>query len=124
MPKILLVDDEPDIVKVLAKELRACGYEVMTALTAKDGIKTAQEVLPDLILMDLLLPDIGGADAVKMIKALPELKNTPVIFLTAMITPAEEQGASLKINVGDDWYETLAKPYDKADLLLKIQEAL
>ena len=122
MPKILLVDDELDVLKVLAKELRAVGYEVMTASTGREGIKQAQDILPDLILMDLLLPDIGGAEAVKILKASPELKKTPVIFLTAMVTPAEDQGEPLKINVGEDWYETVAKPYDKADLLLKIQE--
>ena len=124
MSKILLVDDEFDVLRVLAKELNAAGYEVVTALTAQEAIKKAKEVLPDLILMDLILPDIGGADAVKMIKDIPELKNKPVIFLTAMVTATEERGEALKINVGDVWYETVSKPYDKADLFLKIQNKL
>jgi CheY-like chemotaxis protein len=124
MSKILLVDDEFDVLRVLAKELNAAGYEVVTALTAQEAIKKAKEVLPDLILMDLILPDIGGADAVKMIKDIPELKNKPVIFLTAMVTATEERGEALKINVGDVWYETDSKPYDKADLFLKIQNKL
>jgi len=124
MPKILLVDDEADVLKVLAKELNAAGYETVTASTAKEGIRKAQEASPDLILMDLILPDISGADAVKMIKEAPGLKHTPVIFLTAMVTSSEERGEDLRIHVGSDWYETISKPYDKADLFAKIQEKI
>jgi len=124
MAKILVVDDEFDVLKVLSKELSAAGYQVVTALTGKEGIKKAQENLPDLILMDILLPDIDGADAVKQMKNYPELKNKPVIFLTAMVTQSEEQNSALKINIGDDWYETVSKPYDKADLFSKIQKKL
>lgn len=124
MPKILLVDDETDVLKVLAKELSAAGYETVTASTAKEGIRKAKEALPDLILMDLILPDIGGADAVKMIKEDPALKDKPVIFLTAMVTSSEERGEDLRIHVGNDWYETVSKPYDKADLFEKIEKKI
>lgn len=124
MSKILVIDDEVDVLKVLNKELRAAGYDVVMACTAREGIGKAQEALPDLILMDLLLPDMNGADAVKRIRAIPGLKGRPVIFLTAMVTPSEERGESFKINVGDDWYETVAKPYDKVNLLTKIQNAI
>jgi two-component system alkaline phosphatase synthesis response regulator PhoP len=124
MVKILVVDDELDVLKVLSKELSVAGYDVVTATTGKQGIKQAQDTLPDLILMDILLPDIGGADAVKVIKSYPELKDKPVIFLTAMVTATEEQNDALKIHVGDAWYETVAKPYDKADLFSKIQKKL
>ena len=124
MLSILVVDDEADVLKVLAKELTAAGYKVVTATTAKEGIQKAQETLPDLILMDLLLPDMGGADAVKIIKGYAELKDKPVLFLTAMVTPSEDKGEALSINVGEDWYETVAKPYDKADLLSKIQKKI
>ena len=124
MAKILLVDDEIDILKVLSKELAAAGHEMITAITAKEGIEKAQRTTPDLILMDILLPDIGGADAVKIIKSFPELKAIPVIFLTAMVRPSEERREALKINVGSDWYETVGKPYDKVDLFTKIQAAL
>ena len=96
MLSILVVDDEADVLKVLAKELTAAGYKVVTATTAKEGIQKAQETLPDLILMDLLLPDMGGADAVKIIKGYPELKDKPVLFLTAMVTPSEDKGEDRK----------------------------
>jgi len=124
MPKILLVDDETDVLKVLAKELNAAGYETVTAITAKEGIRKAQEALPDLILMDLILPDISGADAVKIIKEIPALKDKPVIFLTAMVTSSEEMREDLRIHVGDVWYETVSKPYDKKDLFAKIESKI
>lgn len=124
MKKILVVDDEPDILKVLAKELVVAGYHVTTAVNAKDGIQKAKEIVPDLILMDLILPDMGGAEAVKVIKGYPELRLKPVIFLTAMVKPEEETGSPLKINIDESWYETVAKPYDRGDLLVKICEIL
>ena len=124
MRKILVVDDEPDILKILSKELGAAGYAVLTAATAREGIQKAKELAPDLILMDLILPDMGGAEAVKTLKVFPQLQNTPVIFLTAMIKPDEQQGEPLDINVSEHWYETVAKPYDKQELLSKIQKNL
>lgn len=124
MKKILVVDDEPDVLKVLAKELVVAGYHVTTAVNAKEGIQKAKEIIPDLILMDLILPDMGGAEAVKIIKGYPELRLKPVIFLTAMVKPEEETGSPLKINIDESWYETVAKPYDRGDLLAKICEIL
>jgi len=124
MKKILVVDDEPDILKVLAKELVIAGYHVTTAVNAKESIQKAVELIPDLILMDLILPDMGGAEAVKVIKGYPELRSRPVIFLTAMIKPEEETGSPLRINIDEFWYETVAKPYDRNDLLSKIQKIL
>ncbi|HOD11681.1 MAG TPA: response regulator [Candidatus Omnitrophota bacterium] len=124
MKKILVVDDEPDVLKVLAKELTVAGYHVTTAVNAREALQKVKDILPDLILMDLILPDIGGAEAVKVLKGYPQLRLTPVIFLTAMIKPEEEIGSPLKINIDDCWYETIAKPYDRNDLLLKVQNIL
>ncbi|MCX5681076.1 MAG: response regulator [Candidatus Omnitrophica bacterium] len=123
MLKILAIDDEPDFLKVLAKDLESRNYEMLTASTAKEGIKKAIESLPNLILMDILLPDMGGADAIKAIKAHPELSKTPVIFLTAIVKP-EEGEHSMEINIDENWYLAIAKPYDKNYLISKIEEAL
>ena len=124
MPKILVVDDEPDVLKVVEKQLSFAGYEVVTAKTAQEGINKAKELAPDLILMDLILPDMGGADAIKRLRNYPELKAKPVIFLTAMVKPEEELQDALKVNIDEDWYETIAKPFEKEDLLAKIKEKL
>ncbi|MDP8266179.1 MAG: response regulator [Candidatus Aceula meridiana] len=124
MATILIVDDEPDILKVLEKDVLEGGYEVVTAKTAKESIDKAKEVAPDLILMDVLLPDMGGADAIKVLRNYPEFKTTPVLFITAMVKPEEERHGSLKINIDEDWYETIAKPFERDELLGKIKELL
>lgn len=124
MAKILVVDDEVDILKVLEKELSAAGYDVVVAQTAKEGIEKAIETLPDLILMDVILPDMGGAEAVKAMHNDPKLKDIPIIFLTAMVKPEEEKNDSFKINVNEIWYETVGKPFDRADLFSKIAEKI
>lgn len=123
MPKILAIDDEIDFLKVLSKDLETKGYEVSTAMTAKDGIKKAREILPNLIFMDVLLPDMGGADAIKALKAYPELLKTPVILLTGIVKP-EEGEHSLEINIDENWYLAIAKPYDKEYLLSQVAEKL
>ncbi len=124
MKKILVVDDESDVLKVLAKELTVAGYHVTTAVNAREALEKAKDIVPDLVLMDLILPDMGGAETVKTLKGYPQLRLTPVLFLTAMIKPEEEIGSPLKINIDDCWYETIAKPYDRNDLLLKVENIL
>jgi CheY-like chemotaxis protein len=124
MSKILVVDDEPDILTILNKELTSAHYHVVSARTGQEGIDRNKEECPDLILMDVLLPDMNGAEAIKILQAYPEYKNIPVIFLTAMVKPDEESQGSLKINVDDRWYLTIAKPFDRIKLLSIIDQQL
>ncbi len=124
MSKILVVDDEPDILTILERELASAHHQVIVARTGQEGIDRAKEEHPDLIVMDMLLPDMNGAEAVKALAAYPEYKNIPVIFLTAMVKPEEESSGSLKINVDDRWYLTIAKPFDRTDLLSIIDQQL
>lgn len=124
MFKILAIDDEPDFLKVLSKDLESAGkHEIFTASTAREGIKKAREILPNLIFMDVILPDMGGADAIKAMKAYPELSKIPVILLTGIVKP-EEGEHSLEINIDENWYLAIAKPYDKEYLLSKVAEKL
>lgn len=124
MSKILVVDDEPDILRILEKELMSARHQVISARTGQEGIDRAKAEYPDLILMDMLLPDMNGAEAIKALQAYPEHKNIPVIFLTAMVKPEEEAQGSLKINVDDRWYLTIAKPFDRTELLSIIDQQL
>ncbi|MDD3375468.1 MAG: response regulator [Candidatus Omnitrophica bacterium] len=124
MSKILIVDDEPDILKILEKELSAEGYDVLKAATGLQSIDLAKQDTPDLILMDMILPDMGGAEAIKAMKNYPELKNVPVLFITAMVKLEEETDDPLKINIDNSWYDTIAKPFDREELLKKIKETL
>jgi len=120
--KILVVDDEEDTLKILDIELRSEGYEVITARNAGEAMEQARKFSPDLIVMDILLPDMNGAEAVKMLKVDPQTKDIPVIFLTAVVTRQEEQQVGLDINVDGRRYSTIAKPFQPKELLGQIQK--
>jgi len=81
--KILLVDDEPDILEFLGYNLRNEGYEVHTSNNGKDGLAKALEILPHLIVLDVMMPEMDGIETCNEIRKVPLLKNTIVIFLTA-----------------------------------------
>jgi len=120
---ILVVDDEEDFLKFLDAGLSSAGYEVLKASTAVEGIRLAVESNPELIIMDVMMPDIGGGDAVKELKSHEKTKDIPVIFLTAMMGNKED-GSTSKINVDDQWYPAMAKPFEREELLKKIEEIL
>ena len=81
--KILLVDDEPDILEFLGYNLRKEGYEVHTSNNGKDGLAKAIAVQPHLIILDVMMPELDGIETCREIRQVPDLKNTIVIFLTA-----------------------------------------
>lgn len=81
--KILLIDDEPDILDILSYNLEKEGYLVYTADNGNDGIKKAQEILPDLILLDVMMPDKDGIETCQDLRKIKELKRTVIVFLSA-----------------------------------------
>jgi two-component system alkaline phosphatase synthesis response regulator PhoP len=81
--KILLVDDEPDILDFVGYNLKAEGYKVATAASGKAGVAKAKEFKPDLILLDVMMPEMDGIEACDQIRKLPGLENTIIAFLTA-----------------------------------------
>jgi two-component system alkaline phosphatase synthesis response regulator PhoP len=81
--KILLVDDEPDILDFVSYNLKAEGYKVSTASSGKAGVAKAKELKPDLILLDVMMPEMDGIEACDQIRKLPGLENTVIAFLTA-----------------------------------------
>ena len=81
--KILLVDDEPDILDFVSYNLKSEGYKVATAASGKAGVAKAKEFKPDLILLDVMMPEMDGIEACDQIRRLPGLENTIIAFLTA-----------------------------------------
>lgn len=81
--KVLLVDDEPDIVELLRYNLEREGYAVQTALNGKDALKAAKSGRPDLIVLDIMMPGMDGVEVCTQLRQLPEFKNTVITFLTA-----------------------------------------
>lgn len=115
--KILVVDDEEVIVKTLSMRLRAAGYEVVVAHDGIQAVEMARKELPNLILMDIMMPNLDGMQASEKIKAIPLIKDTPIIFLTALQTKKGE-------NHNTHANTVLAKPIDHEQLLKLIEEKL
>ncbi|MCJ7800730.1 MAG: response regulator [Candidatus Marinimicrobia bacterium] len=117
--KILVVDDEPQIVRLLSQRLKANGYETFAAHDTYQCIKMAQEVKPDLILVDIKMPAGGGIQAFEILKASIYTSSIPIIFITAY--PGDEVKNQVK-ELGADGF--FAKPFNSADLLQKIDELI
>ena len=83
MAKILIVDDEPDILELIRYNLEKEGYKVFLASNGLDGIAKAKEVIPDLIILDLMMPGMDGIEACTELRKIPDLQNPLIAFLTA-----------------------------------------
>jgi two-component system, cell cycle response regulator DivK len=115
MPKILIVEDNELSRDMLSRRLRRKGYEVLVATDGQEGIAMAQRELPDLVLMDLSLPDLDGWEATRRLKKDAKTQHIPVIALTAHAMSGDREKA---IDAGCDEYDT--KPIDLRRLLSKM----
>jgi two-component system alkaline phosphatase synthesis response regulator PhoP len=114
---ILIVDDEEDVLTVLSIRLQKAGYDIFTAKTGPAGLDLAKKICPDLILLDLLLPDMRGEEVCKRIKADSKLKTIPIIFITASQTNDVMQ--KLK-NSGAQEY--IIKPFEPNELIAVVKK--
>lgn len=117
--KILVVDDEPDIVELIAYNLKREGYQVHTASNGQEAVTTAKKIMPDLIILDVMMPKMDGIEACRIMRAMPEFKSTFMVFLTAR---SEEYSEIAGFNVGADDY--IAKPIKPRALLSRINAIL
>jgi len=117
--KILLVDDEPDILDFLGYNLRKEGYEVHTCNNGKEGLVKALEIIPQLIILDVMMPEMDGIETCKEIRQAAELKNTIVIFLTAR---GEDYSQIAGFEAGADDYVT--KPVKPRVLVSRVKALL
>ncbi|MCX6166808.1 MAG: response regulator transcription factor [Sphingobacteriales bacterium] len=118
-PKILIVDDEADILELIEYNLKQEGYQVFTATNGQEAITIAKKVLPDLILLDVMMPKMDGIEACRLMRTLPEFKQTFMVFLTAR---NEEYSEIAGFNVGADDYIT--KPIKPRSLVSRINAIL
>ena len=119
IPKILVVDDDPDIVEILRYNLSLAGYEVKSASNGKECIKKAKLFLPQIILLDVMMPEMDGIEACSLLQKIPSLENTRVIFLSAR---NEEYTQLSAFNAGADDY--ISKPVKPKILLKKISSII
>lgn len=117
--KILVVDDERDIVDLISYSLTREGYQVYQAYNGKEGIEIAKQVNPDLIMLDVMMPEMDGIEACRLMRNMTEFKKTFMIFLTAR---SEEYSEIAGFNVGADDY--IAKPIKPRALMSRINAIL
>lgn len=117
--RILVVDDEPDIVSMLKIRLEASGYEVLVATDGNTAYSKAKSDKPDLIILDLMLPDMDGYQVCRLLKYDQNYRRIPIIMLTAKSRKEDKDWGE---KVGVDFY--LTKPFEPAILLDKIKELL
>jgi CheY-like chemotaxis protein len=119
MPKILMIEDNEQNRDALSRRLQRHGYDVITAIDGRQGIAMAQADLPDLILMDLNLPDVDGWEATRILKETPETRTIPIMAMTAHAIAGDEERA---LQAGCDDYH--AKPVEFQRLLTQIEALL
>ena len=119
MPKVLVIENEPNVRKLMTTNLTTSGYQVLVASDGEEGIKLAQQECPDLILLDVMLPGISGWDVLTTIKTTPQLQKVPVIIMTASVQESSEDKALAMGAIG-----YLAKPFDIDRLLHQVKQIL
>ncbi len=117
--KVLVVDDEPDALELIDYNLRGAGYQVFTAANGTRAMELAQRHLPDLIILDLMLPEIDGIEVCKILRRNTETQDIPIIMLTAK---ADEIDRVIGLEVGADDYVT--KPFSPRELTLRVKNIL
>ena len=120
LKKILIVDDEVDVVEALEARLKANRYSVTMAESGREALIQAREVGPDLIILDIMMPDMDGNEVARVLRDDKSTKDIPIIFLTALQTKEDEkrQGPEIGENV------VFAKPFEFDKLLKKIKELI
>ena len=122
--KILVVDDEEELLEVISKTLSAQGYEVTTGVTAEEAVNKAKALIPDLLLIDIILPDMEGPEAVRILSENPATSNIPTIFLSGIITRDNDENATTEVRVGGRLYTALSKPFSSQELMVEVRKAI
>ncbi|HVE83786.1 MAG TPA: response regulator transcription factor [Myxococcales bacterium] len=120
MARVLVIEDEPDLRQLLTYNLREAGHEVLSAATGGDGLKLARERRPEIVLLDLMLPDLPGTQVCRALRGDPDLGGAvSILILTAK---NEEIDRVLGFELGADDY--VVKPFSMRELLLRVQALL
>jgi DNA-binding response OmpR family regulator len=117
--RILVVDDEADIVELIAYNLREAGLEVIVAGDGNAAVSKAHDLRPDLILLDLMLPEMDGLTVCEMLRSMRTTHRIPIIIVTAW---ADEQSRIVGLELGADDY--IVKPFSPRELVLRVNNVL
>jgi len=113
LKKILVVDDEEEVLTHLSNILKRANYEVTATTKGKEATELAMKLRPDLIILDIVMPDMGGSEVSSILAANPSTANIPIIFLTGILTKQEEEAIGSKTGK----HYVIAKPITGKELL-------
>lgn len=116
---ILVVDDEPDLLELIDTNLTAAGFNVLTASSSQEALRQARALKPQLILLDIMLPELDGLEVCKMLRRDPATRSIPIVMLTARATEIDRV---LGLELGADDYVT--KPFSMRELVLRVKKLL
>ena len=116
---VLVVDDDPVIVEIVKQQLEERAYEVLTAGSGEEGLRKCQLRTPDAVILDIMMPDMSGAEVAEAMKEDPTTCNIPVIFITGLIK--DEEVPKVEVPGGPRY---LAKPFKSEDLLALLRQVL
>ncbi len=118
LKKILLVEDEPDIREITKSALELVGgFEIEIAENGMEGISRAQSFMPDIILMDMMMPGMNGTDTLLEIRKIPAIKHIPIVFMTAKVQQHE-----ISEYIGLGVLDVIAKPFDPMKLSEQVSQ--
>ncbi len=117
--KILVAEDEPDVLNLLVSSLKSAGYQVLKAEDGESALEQARTAMPSLIVLDIMLPEMSGLEVCRVLKSQPSTRIIPVLMLTAK---AEEVDRIVGLELGADDYVT--KPFSPRELVLRIRSIL
>lgn len=116
---ILLIEDNPNNIKLMVMLLEQQGYKVTVSIDAESGIEQAKSTLPDMILLDIQLPEMDGMEACKIIRQDPNFSHTPIIALTAFAMPGDKERI-----LANGFDEYMAKPFNYREFLKLVERLL
>jgi two-component system alkaline phosphatase synthesis response regulator PhoP len=123
-PRILIIDDDLDLVETISMILDSSGFETATAYDGHEGLARAREIRPDLIVLDIIMPELDGYGVCRELKGDPELAGVPVVMLTSeddYVITTDISQAEGRVVMADDFFE---KPVDPEALVERIYELL
>lgn len=118
-PNILVIEDEPDVIELICFKLKESGFDATKALDGTEGLKLARNMEPDLILLDIMIPEVDGLELCKILRHDPKTRSIPIIMVTAK---AAEIDRVLGLEYGADDY--IVKPFSPRELVLRVRKLL
>ncbi|MCX7020220.1 MAG: response regulator [bacterium] len=113
---IMAVDDESDLLLIVKTALFSEGYDVVTASNGADGLEIAKQKYPDLVILDMMMPEMDGFEVLRRLREIPRMQKTPVIMLTGVSEKARIRQA---IDSGIEYY--IVKPFEFSELIAKVK---